>query len=36
MTRNITLLPYIIVKNNNFFHDLEQPSSDHKTGGEKL
>jgi len=30
MTRTIPLLPYIIVQNNNFYYDLEQPSGNQK------
>jgi hypothetical protein len=30
MRRTITLLPYIIVQNNNFSYDLEQPSGNQK------
>jgi hypothetical protein len=34
MMRTIPLLPYIIVQNNNFSYDLEQPSGNQKTDDE--
>ena len=34
MTRNITLIPYIITKKTTFYYKMGQPSVNNKTGGE--